>query len=263
REARPVYRHGAKIATLIVALPITGLFGWALIAWRARADRDRLRRVLAALAPALAAAVLLLWQTRTGPAAQMMAIPGAAAIVWVLVPLALASRFALVRVLGPVAATLIGLGAIVPLISDALPGEKKTKRDLAIFKANRDCATLWALRPIARQPKGMVFSFVDFGPRLITVTHHSAVIGPYHRNGEAIGDVMKAFRGSAGQARTILAKYRADYLLVCPNSSTTTIFMAEAPKGFYGQLERGQVPDWLEPVTLPGNSPFRLWRVRR
>ena len=86
----------------------------------------------------------------------------------------------------------------------------------------------------------MVFTFVDLGPRLITVTHHNAIIGPYHRNGQQIADVMNAFRGSEAQARAIIAKYRADYLLICPNSSTTTIFMAEAPKGFYAQLARGR-----------------------
>ena len=68
---------------------------------------------------------------------------------------------------------------------------------------------------------------------------------------------------SAGQARAILAKYRADYLLICSNSSTTTIFMAEAPKGFYAQLQRGQVPGWLTPIALPADSPFRLWKVAR
>ena len=103
----------------------------------------------------------------------------------------------------------------------------------------------------------MVFTFVDLGPRLITVTHHNAVTGPYHRNGEQIADVMKAFRGSEAQARTIIAKYRSDYLLICPNMSTATIFRSEAPMGFYGQLVSGKVPEWLTPVSLPGNSPFQ------
>ena len=89
------------------------------------------------------------------------------------------------------------------------------------------------------------------------------MIGPYHRNGDQIADVMKTFRGSADQARATLAKYRADYLLTCPNSSTTTIFMAEARNGFYAQLQRGQVPAWLTPVDLPADSPFRMWRVAR
>ena len=37
--------------------------------------------------------------------------------------------------------------------------------------------------------------------------------------------------------------------------------MSEAPKGFYGQLERGQVPNWLQRVELPKDSPFKMWRV--
>jgi hypothetical protein len=37
--------------------------------------------------------------------------------------------------------------------------------------------------------------------------------------------------------------------------------MSEAPKGFYGQLQRGQVPSWLTPVQLPKDSPYRMWKV--
>jgi hypothetical protein len=113
------------------------------------------------------------------------------------------------------------------------------------------------------QPKGVVFTFIDLAPRLITVTHHDSIMGPYHRNGEQIVDAMKAFRGSADQARQIFAKYRADYLLTCPNASTTTIFTSEAPNGFYAQLQKGQVPGWLTPVRLPANSPFRMWKIVR
>ena len=155
------------------------------------------------------------------------------------------------------------MGAAVPFASNFFPKEKKTPAMRAVDKANRQCASLWGLKPVAQQPKGMVFTFVDLGPRLITVTHHSAVAGPYHRNGEQIADVMKAFRGNEAQARAIIAKYRSDYVLICPNMSTATIFRAEAPKGFYVQLTRGRVPGWLTPVPLPKNSPFRMWRVQR
>ena len=56
-------------------------------------------------------------------------------------------------------------------------------------------------------------------------------------------------------------KYHSNYVLSCPESSTTTIVMAEAPKGFYGQLEAGQVPKWLQPIPLPKDSPFKMWKV--
>ena len=118
-----------------------------------------------------------------------------------------------------------------------------------------------ALAPINAQPKGTVFSFIDLGPRLIVATHHDAIGGPYHRNDKAIADVMKAFRGDEAQAHRIITEYRSDYLLVCPNMSTATIFMTEARFGFYGRLVDGKVPSWLQPVELPKDSPFKMWKV--
>ena len=118
-----------------------------------------------------------------------------------------------------------------------------------------------ALAPIQRQPKGMIFTFIDLGPRLIVLTHHDVVGGPYHRNDKAIADVMKAFRGGEAQAHRIVREYGSNYLLICPDMSTATIFMSETPKGFYGQLAGGKVPAWLQPVELPANSPFKMWKV--
>jgi hypothetical protein len=261
KEARPVYRHGWRIASLISALPITGFVGWGLLAWFRRSDRELFRRVLGAAAPGLAATLLLLWQTRTGPAAQAMAAVGCAAVIYLLVPLAWTLKSSLLRVLAATAVVVVGGGAIVQFAFAFVPPEKSTPRDRAIGRANALCASMWGLRPIALQPKGIVFTFVDLGPRLIAVTHHDAIIGPYHRNGEQIADVMNAFRGDADQAHRLITKYRSNYLLICPMSSTTTIFMAEAPTGFYAQLQRGQVPGWLSPVQLPKDSPYRMWRV--
>jgi hypothetical protein len=261
REARPIYRHGWVIATLTLALPITGAIGWGLLAWVKRADRESLRRTVAAALPGLVATLLLFWQTRTGPAAQMLAIPGAVALVWTLVPIVWSSRYPAVRILGVAAVVVAGLGGAVPWAMNYVPQKKRTASEAAIDKANRLCNSLWGFHPIALQPKGVVFTFIDYGPRLITVTHHDSIAGPYHRNGQQIADVMNAFRGDADQAHALIAKYRSNYLLTCPNSSTTTIFMSETPKGFYAQLQRGQVPKWLTPIALPKDSPFRMWRV--
>ena len=263
REARPIYRHGWRAAVAIASIPVTGLIGWLLLGWARRRDPASLRRVVAVALPAVAASVLLLWQTRTGPAAQLMNVTGAVAILWIAVPWAQRSKSVVVRIFGTVLIAVIGFGAAAPIASSFYPVEKKSTRMKSVDSANARCPSLYGMRPIARQPKGMVFTFVDLGPRLITVTHHNSVTGPYHRNGEQIADVMKAFRGSESQAHAIVTKYRSDYLLVCPNMSTATIFMAETPKGFYAQLMRGRVPDWLERVQLPKDSPFRMWRVKR
>ena len=264
REARPVYRHGWEVVALMLSLPIAGLIGWVLLGWRARANPELLRRTVAVALPALAALALLFWQTRTGPAAQMMAIPASVAVAFILAPLAFASRSPLLRVPGTVIAVVVGMGAIVPLFGDYIPVKPKTEAQKAVDLANRKCPTLGALAPVARQPRGTVFSFIDLGPRLIAVTRHDAIGGPYHRNDRAIADVMKAFRGDEAQARRLIVdEYRSDYLLVCPNMSTATIFKAEAPRGFYMQLIAGRVPAWLEPVDLGKDSPLLMWRVVR
>jgi len=263
REARPVYKHGWQVATLILAIPVTGTLGWALLAWRNRADADLFRRTLACAVAGIAAMLLLFWQTRTGPAAQLMTAVGAVAIIWILVPVLDRARNPLVRTMGVIAIALIGFGVAIPMAMQSIPGSKMTPREIQIERANRMCNFIGSYRPIALQPKGVVFTWVDLAPRLITVTPHDSIMGPYHRNGEQIADTMKAFRGSAGQARQIFAKYHSDYLLSCPNSSTTTIFMSEAPNGFYAQLARGQVPKWLAPVKLPADSPFKMWKISR
>lgn len=261
REARPVWANGWQIASLMLALPVAGLIGYALLGWRVRRDREGRRRLLSVATPALTAILLLSWQTRAGPAAQLLAVPGAIVIPWLLAPRAFAASNTLIRVLGTAAIVLLGLGALVPMALSYVPGKPLTARDKAINRANRLCPTLWALKPVARQPRGVVFTFVDLAPRLITVTHHSSIAGPYHRNGDAIRDTMLAFRGTADEAHAIIARYHSTYVLTCPDLSQTTIFMSETPKGFYGQLSRGEVPAWLRPIALPKDNPYRMYKV--
>ena len=261
REARPIYTHGWRTATAVLGVAIAGLVGWGVLAWSARDDWPRLQRILGAMLPAAAALALLFWQTRTGPAAQMLAIPGAVALVWLLAPRAFASSNTLIRVLGTSLIVLCGLGAVVPLVLDNAPKKKSTPRDTAIATANNNCPSLWAMKPVAQQPKGIVFTFGDLAPRVISVTHHRANIGPYHRNGTQILDMMHAFRGSPEHAHAILRKYRADYLLICPMMSQSTVFKVNAPKGFYAQLDKGQVPAWLQPVDLGEKNPMKMWKV--
>lgn len=264
REARPFYRHSWRVAASAVALPVTALFGWALLIWRARQQGavggDILGRTMAVALPAVAALALLFWQTRAGPAAQMMALPAATALIvlivgpWIRAP-------ELWKHLVAILLALLAFGAAVPLGMNLVPGEKSSAARARVAKANRSCPSMAALAPINAQPKGTIFTFIDLGPRLIVATRHDAIGGPYHRNDRAIADVMKAFRGPEAEAHRIVTEYRSDYLLICPDMSTATIFMSEAPNGFYGQLVRGQVPAWLQPVELPKNSPFKMWRV--
>ncbi|WP_294123975.1 AcrB/AcrD/AcrF family protein [Sphingomonas sp.] len=264
REANPFYRHEWRVAVNVMALPVTALAGWGLLIWRAWKGRggnqDLLLRTIAVALPSIAAFVLLFWQVRAAPAAQMMALPAATALVVLFVGQWLSTSSVKLHVAAILLAA-IGFGALVPVVTVFIPSKAKTGVALKVAQANNKCPSFAALRPVAHQPKGMIFTFIDLGPRLIVATHHDAVGGPYHRNDVMIADVMNAFRGGEPQAHRIIDEYRSDYVLICPYMSTATIFMSEAPGGFYTRLAKGKVPAWLQPVDLGKDSPFKMWKV--
>jgi hypothetical protein len=261
REARPIYRHALKTAFPIAVLPVIGILGAALATWRARRSEALVGWAAVGLFTAFAGAMLL-WQIRAGPAAQMLSVPGATALVWLVVPWLLKRGALWVRVLGSALAFLLVSGLFTGLVTPWLPSGKPAKGPDLVGRANVACARVSQLRVLNAIPAATFFTHVDMGPRLITVTHHDAVAGPYHRNGQAILDVHHAFTGPARGFRPIAARHKAAYLLICPNMAETTVYRARSPNGFYGQLSRGQVPNWLEPVELPKNSAFRLWKIR-
>ena len=93
------------------------------------------------------------------------------------------------------------------------------------------------------------------------MTHHSAVGGPYHRNGDAILDVQHAFGGTPDTFRAIAKRHGATLLLVCPNMAESTIYRVRNKGGFYDQLANQKTFPWLEPLPLPKKSPLRLYRI--
>ena len=286
-EVKPLYTHGWRTWFSIGLAPVVGLVGYGVMLWRTRGTALFAAWATAALL-GVASAALMLWQTRSGPPAQLLGLPGVIAMCWLVLPRLAQHRWMLVRVFGTVGAFLLLSGVVgglairlfpedkagAPPASPAPPAARAQRASTAPAKprapapsyrarvamANRRCPTLPALRPIARLPAATVLTFVDLGPRLIAMTHHRAIAGPYHRNQAAILDVIHAFRGTPDVARAVMQKHGATLLLLCPGMSESTIYNAEAKGGFYWQLARGRVPSWLVPVPLPAKSPYKLWR---
>ncbi len=264
REAKPIYRHPFRVAFPICVLPVLGLIGAAVATWRARHTPALTGWAGVALFGAFAASMLL-WQARAGPAAQLLAIPGAVALVWAMTPWLVRARGWGARI-GAAAA----MAAVFAVVSGSFAAPmirwlKVDRPSAYVARVNRAtgrCLTIPAMAPLDRLRAQTVFTFVDLGPRLIALTHHDAVAGPYHRNGDAILDVQHAFKGDAAQARAIMRRHGATLLLTCPDMAESTNYRAKAPHGFYAQLAQGTRFAWLEPVALPDRSPFRLYRIR-
>jgi hypothetical protein len=260
REVKPLYEQSTTILIVTLFLPVVGALGafWSL---RRAGNPVAAGAWATILFLSLSSLLLTFWQTRAGPAAQLLAIPGATAIAWAIIPPLSRSGSVLVRTLGVSAAFLVLSGLALQMLLSAFPIDTPSPALKQVRAANASCTAMSQLRPIARMPATTLFTHIDFAPRIIAVTHHSAITGPYHRNGEAIIDVQRFFGGSADRARAIARKYGATHLLICPDMSETTIYRTRDKTGFYVQLMKGQVPAWLEPVALPKGSPLRMWRI--
>ncbi len=260
REVKPVTEQSFEVQIALGFSAVIGPIGALYAMIRARGT-DRFGAWGAVFLLCLCSAALLLWQSRAGPAVQMLSIPGATALGWLIMPKMRASRSVLVRVFGTVAAFAVISGLAVQMLLILKPEPVvKGGKDLSA-KANSRCATIPALAPIAKLPAGTVFTFVDLSPRLIVLTPHSAIAGPYHRNGDAILAVHRAFRAPPQEAEAIVRSRASRYVLICPNSSESTLYKVERPNGFYAQLAAGKVPTWLKPVVLPKGSPYTMWEV--
>ena len=258
REARPIYRQSWAVIVSFVSLALPG---YAILLWHHRRDREMLIPWAALTVLATGAATILLWQTRAGPSAQLLAVPGAAGLTWLVVRAILHSRHAIVRVLGTVGSFLLISGLPAQFATSELVKGDTTPRTQRINRANRLCPSLAALHPVALLPRGYVLTMIDLSPRLITVTHHDAVTGPYHRNDAAIVDVIGTFMGTADHAHRMIERRGIDYVLICPNFSESTNYEVRSPRGFYTQLRNDKAPPWLQPIPLPANSPLKMWKV--
>jgi hypothetical protein len=260
KEARPIWTHPFRLAFPVAVLPVIGLIGAGLAERRARGT-ERWPHWLATALFAGFAALMLLWQMRAGPAAALLAVPGATALGALLLPLAHDHRSAFVRVAGTVGAFLLVTGLFSWWVIKYLPVAAPSPARARVNAATGDCMRTSRLLTLNRYPRARVFTMVDLGPRLITVTHHDAIAGPYHRNGDAILDVQHAFGRAPDAARAIIKGHGATMLLVCPNMAEGTIYRARDRGGFYDRLAHGEQFPWLKPLPLPRRSPYRLFRV--
>jgi hypothetical protein len=81
REAKPLYQHSFRISLPTVTLPLIGMLGSLFMAWSERRGERAMAWATVALLSTFST-TLLLWQTRAGPAAQLLAVLGATALGW-------------------------------------------------------------------------------------------------------------------------------------------------------------------------------------
>lgn len=261
REARPFYRQASNVIWPLLALPVPGLLAAMAACVFFRREPGRFWPWLTVALLSGFSFALLFWQTRAGPAAQLLAIPGVAALAYLMLNALFRGKNGRQRLAGLAGGLLVAgaFGAYELYTGLAAPmpdGKRKVIRS-----ASAKCRTFPALKALDALPPATIFTMVDLGPRILAVTHHRAIAGPYHRNGAAILDIHHGFDGNADNFRVIARRHGAEYLLICPNFPEGTVYRARSSKGFYAEMSKGKVPSWLTLIDVGEGLPYKLYRI--
>ena len=162
-----------------------------------------------------------------------------------------------VRVLSAVGAVaLFGLAwaAFVEGVQAALPSELKPAPPRAA------CSDPRYLKPLNALPPGAILGQNDLGPKVLLHTHHSIIVGGYHRGVAGVIAGVEAFNGDEAAMRRQVDKFNVSYVAICANWLQ---LLRPGETSFASELAAGLVSvPWLQPVDLP-TGPLQVWRVVR
>lgn len=258
-EGRPVWEQTPLMAAIVVVPPLIGMIG-CLLAWRGARDADQRFAWTLMLLISGGAYAISLMVMRALSISNVMALPGIAVLLLMLLPKAQGLRSAPGRVLATAALCALTPIGISALAATALPGEPAETPGPS-GKNSADCAGKARLQALAALPRGTVMAPMDIGPYLLAFTPHAVVATPHHRNDIGMRDVILTFMGNPDDARAIVQRHRISYLAYCPGRAEIESYARHNRKGLMQALIDGHVPDWLQPVRLRAGDTIRVYRV--
>ncbi|HHY49240.1 MAG TPA: ATP-binding cassette domain-containing protein, partial [Alphaproteobacteria bacterium] len=109
-----------------------------------------------------------------------------------------------------------------------------------------------AFADLAAMPPERIMAPIDLGSHLLAFTPHSVVAAPYHRNQQGVRDAFAFFDGPLEAARSLLERRSVTLVVICPALPEMRGLADAAPDSFVRLYAKGELPDWLVDVSLPG-----------
>lgn len=124
------------------------------------------------------------------------------------------------------------------------------------------CSTAAAMAALAREPVGVVAGPSNLGAQILRFTPHRVLAAPYHRNQGGMLTELHAALSRPADAVKFLRGAGVTLVAFCKTDPQIANVSAVSPDSFYAQLNKGAVPDWLEPVPGTRGQPLELFRVK-
>jgi hypothetical protein len=135
------------------------------------------------------------------------------------------------------------------------PTEERDSRVVA------GCFKTESYAQLARLPKGVIATDIDFGSFVLALTEQAVIAAPYHRLADGIIADHRIFASPPDAARGILARFGATYVVMCGNRAPPEISGQDRKLSLWGQLQAATPPSWLVPVPSAPGDAFRVYRI--
>jgi hypothetical protein len=264
-EGLPIWRQLGSTAIGTLWTPIVGAVGtW--LAWRGAAGREEARHWATIGLLLIAATGVALLVHRAEAVAHLYALPGCGFLLLNLLPRVRALRSAAARVPLTIAVFLLpwpapAMIAMIKLVDEPEAWAPSSSSGNGNSRSET-CTGPGGLSRLAKLPPARILAPIDIGPAILAGTGHSVMAAGYHRNDEAMRDVITVFLGTPERAGAFVQARGIGLVAYCRDLAEIDRYLVGSPDGFMARLERGEAPDWLEPVPLADAPGLRVWRVK-
>lgn len=258
-EGLPFWAQDRTMAAIILVPGIVGLCGLAAAVVTEK-DRERRAQWLTIFGLALPAFVMSCMMLRAMSVAHLYALVGNGWLIARLYPSIAARSQMIVRALLTSALCLLSPAALATgaaLVVSGATGEPISKPEKIA------CSDRTQVNALNRLPATTLFAPIDLGPEILLRTPHQVVATSHHRIADGLAKVIHAFLGTPDEAKRIVMATPSQYLLLCPSLNETQRYRRIEPKGFGAQMLDGKLPSWLTPVTVPGVTELKIYRINR
>jgi hypothetical protein len=124
---------------------------------------------------------------------------------------------------------------------------------------NEACDGPELLADLNALPPTTIFAVSNLGSDILLDTNHRVVAGPYHRNVAGIKAVIQAHILSANQTFDIMKSTGSTHYIWCPDAPETDVFVEQG--GFAADMKKGEVPNWLLPISKGAKGTYVIYRI--
>ena len=152
---------------------------------------------------------------------------------------------------------LLSAGAIAAVQAAGSPATKDSDG-----RVQAGCFKTASYGQLARLPRGVIATDIDYGSFVLALTPHAVIAAPYHRLADGIIATHRIFARPPEEARGILQKFGATYVVTCGDRVPPGMSASERTASLWGQLEAGAAPGWLEAVPAGEGDVFKVYRIK-